>query len=79
MAMNKERAQEILKEVLEENQKKQQVIITQSNNDVLIPHNGVTSKTADFIDSLSNNQTMKEVINEISDKAVDLINRIDNV
>ena len=75
--MDKERAQTILSRVIEKNKKEERVIISQSNNIVPNPHNGITSKTAEFIDSINDEQTMAKIVDEISDRAIKLIKRVD--
>lgn len=73
--MTEERAREILEEVLKEEEAKQEIIVKQIG--VTPPtHNGVTSKTASFIESLKDETTMKKIVDELSDDVVKFIKSV---
>ena len=76
MAMDIRSAQEILDEVLREHDGKQQAAIIQPDDGVTL-HNGVSPKTAAFIDSLSNDKIMAKVVKELSNDVNELMMGVD--
>lgn len=69
--MDKQTAEKILTEILEENLKKQQIIITQPTAQP--PHNGTNSKIADFLNSLDDESIMQKVVEETSRETAKLV------
>lgn len=74
-AMDIKRAQEILDRVLKKNQEKQQIVVIPSDTET--PHNGVSPKVAAFIDSLSDDKIMANVVRELSNDAIELMDGMD--
>ena len=70
--MDKATARQILEEVIQQDKNQQQVIITQLHSSEP-PHNGMSERTASFIDSLQSADKMAEVVDELSDNVVNLL------
>lgn len=70
--MDKNTAKQILNEVIQQDKKQQQVIITQLHSSEP-PHNGMSDKTAHFIDSLQSADKMAQVVDELSNNVASLL------
>lgn len=72
VVMDKSTAKRILEQIIQQDKEQQQVIVTHLHSSEP-PYNGMSDKTAKFIDSLQCNDKMKQVVDELSDNVANLI------
>ena len=72
VVMDKITAQQILEEIIQQNKQQQQVIVTHLYSSEPA-HNGMSDKTAKFIDSLQCDNKMAQVVDELSGNVANLI------
>ncbi len=64
--MTSEKAKQIVQEVLENKKKEQKIVVTIPKDSSSIPHNGTSSKTSAFLDSLKDKKEMAKLIDKTS-------------
>ena len=74
--MDKTTAKQILEEIIQQDKEQQQVIVTQLHSSEP-PHNGMSDKTAHFIDSLQSTDKMTQVVDELSNNVINLLESVD--